>query len=105
MCLLVASSFCIDVVHILALVRERKVDWENLLGGTGTKEILPIKIKRQLMSNEDFIQYSFLPELSKLCKEKYDIAYKQALLRPNENDFPTLCHNDIMNQVFVLYCV
>ena len=35
----------IDIIHKFALVRERKVDWENLFGGIGTKERVPTKIK------------------------------------------------------------
>ena len=33
------------IIHKFALVRERKVDWENLFGGIGTKERVPTKIK------------------------------------------------------------
>ena len=96
---------CIDVVHKLALVRERKVDWDNLFGGIGTKERVPTKIKKQLMSNDDFIHYNFLPELAtKFCMEKDYITYKQASLKLYKNDFPTLHHNDPMDQAFVLYC-
>ena len=28
----------IDIIHKSALIRERKVDWENLFGGIGTKK-------------------------------------------------------------------
>ena len=35
----------IDIIHKFALERERKVDWENLFGGIGTKERVPTKIK------------------------------------------------------------
>ena len=32
----------IDIIHKLALTRERNVDWENLFGGIGAKERVPI---------------------------------------------------------------
>ena len=54
----------IDIIHKFALARETKVDGENLFGGIGTKERVPIKIKKQLMSNDDFIHYILLPELA-----------------------------------------
>ena len=69
----------IDIIHKFALVRERKVDWQNLFGGIGTKERVPIKIKKQLMSNDDFIHYILHPEFAtKFYMEKY-ITYKEAL--------------------------
>ena len=80
-------------MHKFALVRERKVDWENRFGAIGTKEKVPIKIKKQLMSNEKF------------CTEKYDIIYKQVSLKLCDNDFPTLDHNDLMDHVFILCCM
>ena len=95
----------IDIIHKFALALERKVDWENLFGGIGTKERVPTKIKKQLMSNDDFIHYNFLPELAtKFCMEKDYITYKQASLKLYKNDFPTLHHNDPMDQAFILYC-
>ena len=36
----------IGIIHKFALVRERKVDWENLFGAIGTKERVPTKIKK-----------------------------------------------------------
>ena len=54
----------IDIINKFALVRERKVDWENLFGGRGTKERVPIKLKKQLLSNDDFTHYILLPELA-----------------------------------------
>ena len=36
----------INIIHKSALVRERKVDWENLFGRIGTNERVPIKIKK-----------------------------------------------------------
>ena len=96
----------IDIIHKFALVRERKVDWENLFGGIGTKERVPIKIKKQLMSNDDFIHYILLPELAtKFYMEKDDITYKEASLKLYDNELPTLHHNDLMDQVFILDCV
>ena len=51
----------IDVIHKFALVRERKIDWENLFGGTGTKERVPIKIKSNLCQTMIlFITFCFL---------------------------------------------
>ena len=80
----------IDNAHKFALVRELKVDWENLFGGIGAKEKVSIKIKRQLMPNDDFIPYILLPEsATKFCMEKDDITYKQASLKLYENNFPT----------------
>ena len=82
------------------------MDWENLFGGIGTKQRVTIKIKKQLMSNNDFIHYILLPELAtKFCMEKDDITYKQGSLKLCDNDFPTLHHNDLMDQVFILDCV
>ena len=42
------EDFCAytDIRHKFALVRERKVDWENLFGAIGTKERVPTKIKK-----------------------------------------------------------
>ena len=54
----------IDIIYKFALVKERKVDWKNLFGGIGRKERVPIKIKKQLMSHDDFIHYILLPELA-----------------------------------------
>ena len=55
----------IDIINKFALVREGKVvDRENLFGGIGTKERVPIKIKKQLMSNDDFIHYILLAGLA-----------------------------------------
>ena len=34
----------IDIIHKFSLVREKKVDWENLFGGIGTKERVSMKI-------------------------------------------------------------
>ena len=71
------------------------MDWDNLVGGIGTKERVPVKTKRQLMSNDDFVQYIFVPKLAtNFCMEKNDITYKQASLKLYENDFQTLHHND-----------
>ena len=53
---------CIDIIDKFALVTERKGDRENLFGGIGAKERVPMKIKKQLMSNDDFIHYILLPE-------------------------------------------
>ena len=93
-------------MHKFALVRERKVDWENRFGAIGTKEKVPIKIKKQLMSNEKFIYYILLSKLAtKFCTEKYDIIYKQVSLKLCDNDFPTLDHNDLMDHVFILCCM
>ena len=58
------------------------------------------------MSNDSFIHYVLLPELDmKFCMENDDITYKQALLKAYKSGFPTLHHNEPMDQVFVLYCV
>ena len=82
------------------------MDWENLFGGIGTKERVPIKIKKQLLSNDDFIHYILLPELAtKFYMEKHDITYKEASLKLYDNELPTLHHNDLMDQVFILDCV
>ena len=55
------------------------------------------------MSNDDVIHYILLPELAtKFCMEKDDITYKQALLKLYDNEFATLDHNELMDQVFVL---
>ena len=95
----------IDIIHKFALVRERKVDWENLFGGIGTKERVPIKIKKQLMSNDDFIHYILLPELATKCyMEKDDITYKEAWLKLYDNEIPTLHHSDLLDQVFIPDC-
>ena len=67
----VVSNFYIDFVQKFALVRRRKLERENLFGGIGTKEWVPIKTKRQLMLNIYFIQCILLPELAtKFCMEK-----------------------------------
>ena len=96
----------IDIIHTFALIRERKVDWENIFGGIGTKERVPIKIKKELMSNDDFIHNILLPELdTKFYMEKDDITYKEASLKLYDNELPTLHHNDLMDQVFILDCV
>ena len=96
----------IHIIHKFALVRERKVDWENIFGGIGTKERLPLKIKKQLMLNDDFIHYILLPELAtKFYMEKDDITYKEASLKLYDNELPTLHYNDLMDQVFILDCV
>ena len=95
----------IDIIQEFALVRETTVDWENLFGGIGTTERVTIKIKKQLMSNNDFIHCILLPELAtKFCIEN-DVTYKQASLKLCDNDFPMLHHNDLMDQVFILDCV
>ena len=96
----------IHIIHKFALVRERKFDWENLLGGIGTKERLPIKIKKQLMSNDDFIRYILVPELAtKFYMEKDDITHIEASLKLYDDEFPTPHYNDLMDQVFILDCV
>ena len=41
----------------------------------------------------------------KVLYGKDDIAYKQVSLRLYENYFPTLHLSDLMDQVFILYCV
>ena len=85
---------------------ERQVDWKNLFGEIGTKETVSIKTKKQLMLNDDFIHYILLPELdTNFCMEEDDITYKQASLKLYDNDFTTLHHNDLMDKVFILYCV
>ena len=57
------------------------------------------------MSNDDFINYILPPELAtKFCMEKDYITYKQASLKLYENDFLTLHHNGLMDQVFMLCC-
>ena len=67
----VVSNFYIDFVQKFALVRGRKVEWENLFSGIRTKERVPIKTKRQLMLNIFFIQCILLLELAtKVCMEK-----------------------------------
>ena len=82
------------------------MDWENLFPGIGTKERLPIKVKKQLMSNDDFIHYISLPELvTKFYMEKDDITHKEASLKLYDNELPALYHNDLMHQVFILDCV
>ena len=82
------------------------MDWENHFGRTGTNERVTIKIKKQLMSNHDFIHDVLLPELAtKFCMEKDDVTNKQALLKLFDNDFPTLHRNCLMEQVFILFCV
>ena len=96
---------CIDIIHKFALAREREVDWENLFDGIGTKERVPIKIKKQLMLNDDFIHYILLPELAMtFYMEKVDITYKEASLKLYDNELPTLHRNDLMDQVFILDC-
>ena len=91
----------IDIIHKFALVRERNVDWENVFGGIGTKEKVPIKIKKQLMSNDDFIDYILLPELAtKFYMFKDDITYKEASLKVYDNELPRLYYNDLIDQVF-----
>ena len=96
---------CIDIIHKFALVRQRKVDWENLFGGIGTKERVTIKTKKELMSNDDFIHHILLPELAtKFYMEKDDITYKEASLKLYDNELPTLHRNDLMDQVFILDC-
>ena len=61
-------------------------------------------MKNQVMSNDDLIHDVFLPELAtKFCMEKDDITYKQPSLKFYEIDFPSLHHNDLMDQVFILY--
>ena len=72
------------------------MDCENLLGGIGTKGRVPIKIKKQLMSTDDFIHYILVPELA---------TCKQASLKLYDNGFPMLNHIDPMDKVFILYCV
>ena len=95
----------IDIIHKFAIVRERKVDWENLFGGIGTKERVPIKRKKQLMSN-DFIHYILLPESArKFYMENDEMTYKEASLKLYDNELPTLHHKDLMDQVFILDCV
>ena len=82
------------------------MDLENLFGAIGTKEGVSIKIKWQLMSNDDFIQCILRPELAtKFCMENDDITFKKALLKLYENDFLTLHHSHLMDQVFIIYCV
>ena len=82
------------------------MDWENLFGGIGTKERVPIKIKKQLMSNDDFIHYTLLLELAtKFYMEKDDITYKEASLKLYDIELPMLHHKDLMDQVFIPYCV
>ena len=96
----------IDIIHKFALVKERKVDWENIFGGIGTKERVPKKIKKQLLSNDDFIYYILLPELAtKFYMEKDDTTYKEALLKLYDRELPMLHHNDLIDQVFILDCV
>ena len=57
------------------------------------------------MSNDDFINYIFLPELAtKFYMEKDDITYKDALLKLYDNELPTLHHNDLMDTDFMLGC-
>ena len=58
------------------------------------------------MSNDNFIHYVLLPELAvTFCMENDDITHKQPSLKVYKSGFPTLHHNDPMDQVFVLYCV
>ena len=77
---------CIDIIYKFALVRQRKVDWENLFGGIGTKQRVTIKIKKELMSNDDFIHHILLPDsATKFYMEKDDITYKEALLKLYDN--------------------
>ena len=95
----------IDIIHKFALVRERKVDWENFFGGIGTKEKVPIKIRKQLMSNDDFIQYILLPEWATKFYTDKDITYKEASLKLYDNELPMLNHNHLMDQVFIPNCV
>ena len=54
----------VDIIHKFSLVRERKVDWENLFGGIGTKKRFLMKIKKQLTSSNDFILYILLREFA-----------------------------------------
>ena len=60
----VTSNSFINIFYKFALVRERKVNWENLFDGTGTKQGVPIKIKEQLMSNDVFIWHILLTDLA-----------------------------------------
>ena len=82
------------------------MDWENLFAGIGTKKRVPRKMKKQLMPNDAFIHYILLPELAaKFYMEKDDIKYKEASLKLYDNELPTLHHNELMGQVFILDCV
>ena len=72
--------------------------WEDFLGGVGTKKRVPMEIKKQLLSHDDFIHYILPPDLAmKFYIEKDDITYKEALLNLYNNELPTLHHNDLMD--------
>ena len=67
----------IDIIHKFALVREWKVDWENLLAGIGTEKRVLIKIKK-VISDNDFMQYILLPELAtKFCMDMIWFTWKR----------------------------
>ena len=68
----------IDIIQKFALVREKKVDWKNLFGRVGTKERIPIKIKKQPMSDDDFIHYILLLNLLR------SFAWKKIILHTNK---------------------
>ena len=89
----------------------RKVKWkksglrESFWWNRNKRKSSHIETK-QLMSNDDFIQYIFLPELAtKFYMEKYDITYKEASSKLYDNELPTLHQNHLMDQVFILDCV
>ena len=58
------------------------------------------------MSNDDFIHYILLPEwATEFYMEKDDITYKEASLKLYDIELPMLHHKDLMDQVFIPYCV
>ena len=57
------------------------------------------------MLSDDFIHHILLPELATKFYMGKDIRFKEASLKLYDNELPTLHHNDLADQVFILDCV
>ena len=56
------------------------------------------------MLSGDFIHHILLPELATKFYMEKDIRFKEASLKLYDNELPTLYHNDLADQVFILDC-
>ena len=57
------------------------------------------------MLSDDFIHHILLPELATKFYMEKDIRFKEASLKLYDNELPTLHHNDLADQLFILDCV
>ena len=56
------------------------------------------------MLSDDFIHHILLPELATKFYMEKDIRFKEATIKLYDNELPTLYHNDLADQVFILDC-